>query len=179
MAEISKFNVGCTVYDFQDKVSQYGNRNYIYGVPTVHNDLGSNLAIQEYTYNGMKGYRLTKTADGGWGSFLYWPTKYLDIVEGKPYTLSVFAKKLNNDTSNIYLYFFIANYGSDVYILNETGTTIGNGITVCRNVVAKKTLLLSSSNPNAELGWLQGFRDINLDLFIAHPKLELGTKPTD
>jgi hypothetical protein len=29
MAEISKFNVGGTVYDFQDKVSQYGNRNLL------------------------------------------------------------------------------------------------------------------------------------------------------
>ena len=29
MAEISKINVGGTVYDFQDKVSQYGNRNLL------------------------------------------------------------------------------------------------------------------------------------------------------
>ena len=29
MAEISKFNVGGTVYDFQDKVSKYGNRNLL------------------------------------------------------------------------------------------------------------------------------------------------------
>ena len=31
MAEISKFNVGGTVYDFQDKVSQYGCENLFIG----------------------------------------------------------------------------------------------------------------------------------------------------
>lgn len=43
MAEISKFNVGGTIYDFQDKVSQYGNRNLIRG----------SLSI---AYNSANGY---------------------------------------------------------------------------------------------------------------------------
>lgn len=156
---------------------QIGGRNLINTsyTPVANNDTGSDLTITPYVYNGIKGYRLTKTTNGGWGSYLKWNIINNTIKDTTShYSFSVYTVNLSTSLTSTVSAFF-ANGGSLNSMLNTNSQTVSTTGTIYK--FENMTVNSSYNASNADTSW-----HLNLgicDLFIAQPKLEIGTKCTD
>lgn len=169
LKEIKEISKGLVLhYNFE--ISE--NKNLLYDTKSVTGDSGTDLTITEYTYNGIKGYRLQKTTNSGWGSFLRWVTNYQILDVNKKYSFSVDVVSLNGSNYNIGN--FIANDNSNnVFIYNSWKTA-----TTTLQRLKWENLTPNSSFTKEErvnnVGWHLILNTVPLDIFIANPKLEVG-----
>lgn len=148
------------------------NKNLlIEAIPTVQNGSSSNLAIAEYTYQGIKGYRLTKSINEGWGSYLRWPVNPSLLDKNKKYSFSVMAVSLNDDeTVNIHQYFDNAGSSNAFLAANYKSVTKKLQTFKWENCTPR-----SAFNPSGNVdfyGWHYFINRTGVDIFIAQPKLE-------
>lgn len=145
--------------------------------PIVQNDTttGNNLTVTPYTYNGINGYRLTKTTNGGWGSYLQW-----DLVDGaindltSLYSFSVFAVNLDTTKACSVTDFLSNGQSLNIAIDSESKSITG---TLQRFKFEGKSIKSGYDNTKNDTHW-----HFNLgicDIFIAQPKFEKGNKSTD
>ena len=157
---------------------QIGGRNYMRTdlSPYIINANSDNdLTIVPYTYNGISGYRLTKTKNSDWGSVISWNILNKNLDKNSIYSFSIYVANLGNVSLNYPISFQnedssnLAFNGSINIPLKFNGRIklVGKSINSSYDPTLNNTSLVSVI---LAVGW---------DIFIAQPMLEIGSKSTD
>lgn len=146
--------------------------NLINGPVYLENDKGNDLTLVPYVYNGIHGYRLTKTTNSGYGSFINFPIKQSALIRNKPYSFSIYAKNLADIDTAVYP--CIASNGTTNVFIDGSSKS-ADGYVTFENILPKSSY--DATHLFNIYGWHISFTS-PCDIFIANPKVEEGTKAT-
>lgn len=139
---------------------------------SVGNDANNNLVVTPYVYNGIKGYRLTKTSHGGWGSFIAFPVDHEKLNINKKYSFSVKAVNLGSTPMDVELFLASANSTNSFY--NKTSKPITNKLTTIKFEGITPLSTFPTDYNYSLWGWHFNINKTGVDIFIAQPQLEVG-----
>lgn len=134
---------------------------------------GSNATMAAYTYNGIKGYRITKTANGGWGTYVNFPIDQSKLDKNKKYSLSAYIYYLSEGGQKDLSCFISSGDSANSFISGISSAQ--EGLVKWENLSPRSDY--NASNINWTYGWHPSFQ-APCDIFIAQPKFEEGEKCT-
>lgn len=134
---------------------------------------GSNATMTECTYNGIKGYRITKTENGGWDTYVNFPIDQSKLDKNKKYSLSAYIYYLSKDGQKS-LSCFVSSGPSTNSFINSVYFA-QEGLVKWENLSPRSDY--DASNIHGTYGWHPSFV-APCDIFIAQPKFEEGEKCT-
>lgn len=143
----------------------------------VGNATGSDLTITPFTYNGIKGYRCTKTMNASWGSYLNVRLKnVLSLDINKKYSLSFYVAPLG-DNKQAHVTNFVASGGSDNIFINKQDIPFPSSGQLIKFENMTPSSSFSTTASISTFGW---HFDIvkDADFFVSMVKFEEGEKCT-